>query len=52
MPTRRTLELAVVTVVAMRPVFGLVRLWSRKTLDNSQPGSIAHGVAEVLTVVT
>lgn len=52
MPTRRILELTVVTVIAMRPVFGLVKLWSRKTLDNSQPGSVSHGVAEVLTVVT
>lgn len=52
LPTRRTLELAIVVVVAMRPVFGLVKLWSRKTLDNSTPGSVSHGVAEILTVVT
>lgn len=52
MPTRRILELTVVVSIAMRPVFGLVKLWSRKTLDNAQPGSVSHGVAEVLTVVT
>jgi hypothetical protein len=52
LPTRRILEVTVVTVVAMRPVFGLVRLWSRKTLDSSTPGSISHGLAEILTVVT
>lgn len=52
MPTRRVLELTIVTVVAMRPVFGLVKLWSRKTLDNATPGSFSHGVAEVLTVLT
>jgi hypothetical protein len=51
-PTRRILELTVVTVIAMRPVFGMVRLWSRKTLDNATPGSVSHGVAEILTVVT
>ncbi len=52
MPTRRILELTVVTVIAMRPVFGLVHLWARKTLDSAQPGSVAHGTAEILTVVT
>jgi hypothetical protein len=51
-PTRRILELIVVTGIAMRPVFGMVRLWSRKTLDNSTAGSVSHGVAEILTVVT
>lgn len=52
MPTRRILELTIVVGIAMRPVFGLVRLWSRKTLDSAQPGSVAHGTAEILTVVT
>lgn len=52
MPTRRILGLTITVSIAMRPVFGLVKLWSRKTLDNSQPGSVSHGVAEILTVVT
>lgn len=52
MPSRRILELIVVTTVAMRPVFGLVRLWARKTLDSQNPGTVSHGLAEVLTVVT
>ena len=51
-PTRRVLELAVITAIAMRPVFGMVRLWSRKTLDSTNPGSVSHGTAEILTVVT
>ena len=51
MPTRRTLELIVVTVISMRPVFGMLHLWSKKTLDNPNSGKVAHGVAEVLTVV-
>lgn len=50
-PSRRILELTVVAIVAMRPVFGLVHLWARKTLDGSTPGSVSHGVAEILTVV-
>ena len=51
MPTRRTLELIVVAVIAMRPVFGLVRLWSHKTLATTPVGSVAHGAAEIGNVV-
>jgi hypothetical protein len=50
-PTRRTLELIVITVIAIRPFFGLVRLWSHKTLATTPPGSIAHGAAEIGNVV-
>ena len=50
MPTRRILEVAVVTVVLMRPVFGLVRLWSSKTLLQTQNGTFQHGLAEVMAV--
>ena len=52
MPTKRTLELIVIAVVAMRPVFGLVRLWSHKTLATTPPGSVAHGAAEIGAVVS
>lgn len=51
MPTRRTLELIVVVAVAIRPVFGLVRLWSVKTLGSTPHGSVAHGAAEIGNVV-
>lgn len=52
MPTRRTLELTVVTIIAMRPIFGMVRLWAKKTLDETNSGSVCHGLAEILTVIT
>lgn len=51
-PTRRILELIVVTDVLLKPVFGTVRLWAHRTLGVSQPGSIRHGVAEVLVILT
>ena len=51
MPTRRTLELIVVTVIAIRPFFGLVRLWSHKALVTTPPGSLAHGAAEIGNVI-
>jgi len=51
MPTKRTLELIIVTTVALHPVFGMLRLWSKKTLDSENMGSLKHGVAEVLAVI-
>lgn len=51
MPTRRTLELIVVTIIAVHPVFALVKLWSHKTVATTPPGSVAHGVAEIGNVV-
>lgn len=51
MPTRRTMGLVIITVIAVRPVFGMLRLWSKKTLDESNSGTVKHGVAEVITVI-
>lgn len=51
MPTRRIFELVVVTGLAMKPAFGLVRLWATKAFMTSQPGTLSHGTAEVLAVV-
>ncbi len=51
MPTRRIFELAVVVAILVRPTFGMVHLWAAKTLGQQQPGSLMHGVAEVITVV-
>jgi hypothetical protein len=52
MPTRRTLELIVVAAIALRPVFGMVKLWSHKTLATTPPGSVAHGAAEIGAVIS
>lgn len=51
MPTRRIFELVLVTSLAMRPVFGMVRLWAAKTMAEQQRGGVAHGVAEIATVI-
>lgn len=51
MPTRRIMELVVITSLAMRPVFGMVRLWAAKTLAETHPAGIAHGAAEIATVL-
>lgn len=51
MPTRRILEVAVVTVLLMKPVEALGKLWAQKTLATTQTG-LAHSVAEVVNVIS
>ena len=51
MPTRRTLELIVVTIIAIHPVFAVIKLWSHKTVATAPHGSVARGVAEIGNVV-
>jgi hypothetical protein len=51
MPTRRIFELAVVVAVLVRPAFGLIHLWGTKTLGTQEQGTLAHSVAEVITVI-
>jgi len=50
-PTRRIMELTVLTVIAVRPAFGLARLWASKTLADTRRGELLHGVAEIVTVL-
>lgn len=45
------MELTIVVAILVRPAFGLVHLWAAKTLGTQQPGSLAHGVAEIVTVI-
>ena len=51
MPTRRTFELVVAVVLLSKPVFGMVKLWSVKTLGTTKPGTVLHGVAEIGSVI-
>ena len=52
MPTRRTMELIVITVVLLHPVVALAKLWSHKTMATTPPGTLAHGTAEIVSVVS
>jgi hypothetical protein len=52
MPTRRIFELMIVTVIFMHPALGLIRLWGAKTLGKQPEGSIGHGIAEIVTVIS
>lgn len=50
MPTRRMFELMIVTIVAMKPVGGLVKLWAHKALI-TQPAGPVREVAKVGVVI-
>lgn len=50
-PTRRTLELVVITVLLVQPVFAMAKLWSIRALAQTSQGSVLHGVAELGSVI-
>lgn len=52
MPTRRDFELIVVCGMLLRPVFGSARLWAVKTMARTEPGSLMHTAAEVVSILT
>ena len=51
MPTRRTMELVIITAVLLRPTFGLIRLWSSKTLGTYPPGTVQHTIASSNAII-
>lgn len=50
MPNRRIFELILITVVLWDLGKGTVRLWTRKTWMSTEPGSVAHSAAEIVSV--
>jgi hypothetical protein len=50
-PTRRIFELIVITNVLFWPARSTVRLWGKKQLASSQPGSIGYTVGEVIVTL-
>lgn len=51
MPTRRTMELAIVTYVLLHPVVSMARIWLAKhqlTSSNQSTGAAAEVAANVL----
>ena len=51
MPTRRTMALVIVTVVAIHPVIGLAKCWASRKLADPQAGSLSSGAAQIAAVV-
>ena len=51
MPTRRIFELVVVVGVLLMPAKATLKHWGRRQLAVQPPGSVMHGVGEVLVTV-
>lgn len=51
MPTRRTFELVVITIVLMQPVLAMAKLWSVKTMGTAKEGTVLHGAGQIGSVI-
>jgi hypothetical protein len=51
MMTRRIFEGIIVVSVLLWPAKSTVKHWGRKQLTVNQPGSVMHGVGEVIVTV-
>jgi len=50
MPTRRIFELIIIEMTLWELAKGSLRLWTRKTWAATQPGSLAHDTADIVSV--
>jgi hypothetical protein len=50
-PSRRTFELIVITVVLMAPALAMVHLWTRKHLATATNAVVADAAAVVNTII-
>jgi hypothetical protein len=51
MPTRRTFELVVITVILMAPALSMVQLWARKHLVTSATAATSDAAAVVAQIL-
>jgi hypothetical protein len=51
MPTRRIMELVVITTVLIFPARATVRLWAKRQLGSQPEGTLLHGIGEVVVTV-
>lgn len=51
MPTRRTMELIIVTVVLLHPVINMAKIWAAKHISTSE-NSATRTAAEVVAILT
>jgi hypothetical protein len=49
-PTRRIFELVLLEMGLWELAKGALRLWTRKTWSVTQPGSLAHDTADIVSV--
>lgn len=51
MPNRRTFELIVITATLLFPARATVRTWAKRQLGSAAPGSIMHGLGQVVVTI-
>lgn len=51
MPTRRTFELVVITVVLLAPALSMIQLWARKHLATAAAGASGEAAAVVTEIL-
>jgi hypothetical protein len=51
MPTRRTMAVVLITIVAAKPVFGLAKCWASRKLAEPTTNRITQGAAEIASVM-
>ena len=51
MPTRRTFELVVITVVLMAPALSMIHLWARKHLATTSSAATSDAAAVVTQIL-
>lgn len=51
MPTRRTMELVVITVVLLAPVLSMAHLWARKHLATTTNAATSDAAAVVTQLI-
>jgi hypothetical protein len=49
-PTRRIMEVTIITIVLWDLGKGAIRLWTRKTWNATTQGSVAHTAAELTSI--
>jgi hypothetical protein len=51
MPTRRIFELMLITNMMFWPARATVHKWGQLQMQTNMPGSVRHGVGEVITTI-
>ena len=51
MPTRRTFELVIITIILAQPALAMIHLWARKHLATAAAGATADAAAVVTQVI-
>jgi len=51
MPTRRTMAVVIITMIAAAPVLGLAKVWASRKLAEPTTSSLTQGAAEIASVI-